>query len=482
MPMPHYRFLILGAGPTGLGAALRLGELGEADFLVIEAEAGPGGLAASFLDDQGFTWDLGGHVQFSHYQAFDHYMDLALGADGWIEHQRESWVWMRDRFIPYPLQYNLHRLPPEDRWRCVAGLLALAGQDPNPETRPAPPRDFDDWILRTFGEGIADLFLRPYNFKVWAYPPALLNATWVGERVAVPDLPTVLKSLCLDQDNPSWGPNNRFRFPNRGGTGAIWTRLAQRIPTANQHFGDAVVALDAAHRTLTTASGARYGYDHLISSLPLDRLAVLVGDGGLIAQAQRLQYSSVHVVGIGLRGQPPAHLRTTCWMYFPEDDCPFYRVTVFSNYSPHNTPAPGTTWSLMAEVSESPHKPVNAAHLVAEVIRGLRATHLLGPDADILSRWHRRLEHGYPTPSRERDTILADLLPALEARHIYSRGRFGAWRYEVSNQDHSFMQGVEVIERLVNGHAELTLTRPDLVNGRHNPDPYPEWSADEPQG
>jgi protoporphyrinogen oxidase len=85
-----------------------------------------------------------------------------------------------------------------------------------------------------------------------------------------------------------------------------------------------------------------------------------VGDPALIEHTSKLLYSSVHVVGIGLRGQPPEELRTKCWMYFPEDDCPFYRVTVFSNYSPYNTPAPGETWSVMAEVSESEHKPVAA--------------------------------------------------------------------------------------------------------------------------
>ncbi len=66
-----YSTLVLGAGPTGLGAMLRLLELGETGCLLIEAEEQAGGLAASVVDDQGFTWDLGGHVQFSHYQAFD---------------------------------------------------------------------------------------------------------------------------------------------------------------------------------------------------------------------------------------------------------------------------------------------------------------------------------------------------------------------------------------------------------------------------
>jgi hypothetical protein len=52
-------------------------------------------LASSFTDIKGFTWDIGGHVQFSHYEDFDRVMDLAL-PDGWLHHQRESWVWIAD--------------------------------------------------------------------------------------------------------------------------------------------------------------------------------------------------------------------------------------------------------------------------------------------------------------------------------------------------------------------------------------------------
>ena len=84
-----------------------------------------------------------------------------------------------------------------------------------------------------------------------------------------------------------------------------------------------------------------------------------------------------------------------------------------------------------------------------------------------MSFWHHREEHGYPTPSRARDEALGILLPALEARGVYSRGRFGAWKYEVSNQDHSCMQGVELADRLlgVGDGSEPTLETPDAVNG-----------------
>ncbi|KAL8846306.1 MAG: hypothetical protein Q9198_011304 [Flavoplaca austrocitrina] len=94
---------------------------------------------------------------------------------------------------------------------------------------------------------------------------------------------------------------------------------------------------------------------------------------------------------------------------------------------------------------------------------------MLQPTDEIVSTYHRRFDHGYPTPSLEREGVLKQLLPALQDNHdIYSRGRFGSWRYEVGNQDHSFMLGVEAADNIVNGAAELTLNYPDFVNGRVN--------------
>ena len=87
---------------------------------------------------------------------------------------------------------------------------------------------------------------------------------------------------------------------------------------------------------------------------------------------------------------------------------------------------------------------------------------------EIVSTYHRAFDHGYPTPSLEREGVLKQLLPKLQDMDIWSRGRFGSWRYEVGNQDHSFMLGVEAADHIVNGAAELTLNYPDFVNTRAN--------------
>ncbi len=468
--MKKAKIILIGAGPTGLGAARRLEELKQHDWLLLEAGETAGGLASSFVDGQGFTWDIGGHVQFSHYDYFDRAMKEFLGADGWLYHERESWVWMRDRFIPYPFQNNLHRLPTADLDRCLAGLVDITRQ------QPGRPANFREWILGTFGSGIADVFLLPYNFKVWAYPPERMSNEWVGERVAVTDLKRVLHNLVHRKDDVNWGPNNKFQFPLHGGTGAIWRAAAQRLPQEKLRFNTVVRGIDVKKRTLTTTSGEVIGYDTLIPTLPLRELIRLSGAKQFEAAAERgLLYSTSHIFGIGLRGAPPEHLRTKCWMYFPEDDCPFYRVTVFSNYSPNNVPDIKQYWSLMAEVSESPCKPVNQAGLMEEVIQGMLATKLVAQRSDIISTWQYRAGYGYPTPGLERNAALAQILPYFEGQGVYPRGRFGLWKYEVSNQDHSFMQGVEIVEHLLNGNAEVTAQNANLANSKRHPWPFEAW-------
>lgn len=139
----------------------------------------------------------------------------------------------------------------------------------------------------------------------------------------------------------------------------------------------------------------------------------------------------------------------------------------------------------MLEVSESSLKPVNQEMIVAESIQGLINTELsvtfpslyivhililynLHPNDEIVSIYHRRFHHGYPTPTLSRDGALEKLLPHLEKQDILLRGRFGSWKYEVGNQDHSFMLGVEAVDKIMNGGVELTLNYPDFVNGRAN--------------
>jgi hypothetical protein len=83
------------------------------------------------------------------------------------------------------------------------------------------------------------------------------------------------------------------------------------------------------------------------------------------------------------------------------------------------------------------------------------------------------VEHFYPVPTLSRDRALAEIQPFLMSSHIYSRGRFGAWLYEASNMDHSVMQGVEVVGRILRDEPEKTWQEPPAL-----PHLLPEATAD----
>lgn len=445
------KYLILGGGPCGLGAGYRLNDQGEDNFLILEKSHKVGGLATSYVDDNGFTWDIGGHVQFSHYDYFDKAMESALGKEGWLHHEREAWVWIKNRFVPYPFQNNIHRLPSEDCKSCFQGL----------KNRQAPKegiRNFKDWLSSSFGEELCELFMYPYNFKVWAYPPEQLNKVWVGERVAQVDLNRIADNIKTNQDDVSWGPNNTFQFPLQGGTGAIWESIGNKIGSKNIKLNQEVLSVDYKNKIVTT-NKEEFEYEYILSTLPLTSITSLIKDDVLHNLSRQLKSSSTHVVGVGLQGELPKHLEGKCWMYFPEDDSPFYRVTVFSNYSPNNVPDNKTQFSLMAETSASHLKTVSEESIIEETIQGMKNCGLI-KDESIVSTWKFKANLGYPTPSIQRDEVLKELIPALQEKGICSRGRFGAWMYEISNQDHTFMQGVEWIDYIKNGKDETTFKLP----------------------
>lgn len=446
------KIVIIGAGPTALGAAYHLTELGCSHWRLYERNDNVGGLSASFIDDHGFTWDVGGHVLFSHYEYFDGAVDEGLGG-AWYEHQRESWVRILGSWVPYPFQNNIRHLPPKAVSECLDGLKALAG---DPRTAP----NFCQWMNTVFGAGIVKHFMEPYNLKVWGVPLNEMSREWIGERVSVIDLKRIERNIAEKIDDVNWGPNNTFKFPHRGGTGAIFSGIARRFQDRIS-LSHELTEVDLAARKLTFTNGRCVHYDTLITTIPLDIFIGLCRNvpDHVRDAASRLVHNSGLIVGIGVKGE---RRDSKCWMYFPEDNCPFYRVTNFHNYSPWNVPDGDSSryFSLMCETTYSPHKQVSREEIVEETIKGLVNTGLLSENERkrIISRYLIDIPYSYPVPTIGRDVALAVINSFLEAKGVYSRGRFGAWKYEVGNMDHSFMQGVEVVERVVRGGAEPTLS------------------------
>src|SRR5690606_24735077 len=139
--------------------------------------------------------------------------------DELLHHDRSSYVRFRDRWVPYPFQQYLHRLPAEDAEACVHDLLRACQRR---EEGMAAGMDFATWLQAMYGSGLVERFFGPYNSKVWATRPEQMASSWVAERVAPVDPGQILAAFSgTAPPARRWGPNATFAFPARGGTGEI---------------------------------------------------------------------------------------------------------------------------------------------------------------------------------------------------------------------------------------------------------------------
>lgn len=164
---------IVGAGIAGLTAAVDLKKRG-LPVLVFEAGKGIGGLASSFKDKDGFTYDFGAHF-------ISNRLASLLGADSFcrtVKHYGEA-VHVNGRSYSYP--FGLMSVP-----RFAAGaLLQRFGERPAMQTA-------GDWFRRKYGEALAREVAIPLT-EAWSGADVDDLSLAVGQKFG----PRILKALYL---------------------------------------------------------------------------------------------------------------------------------------------------------------------------------------------------------------------------------------------------------------------------------------------
>src|SRR4029079_13861324 len=84
----------------------------------------------------------------------------------------------------------------------------------------APPANFEEFIYKIWGAGIAKHFAIPYNRKIWAVDLKEMETSWLGGRVPLPDLEAMIHGG-IEPVPPPMGPNARFGYPLKGGFQAL---------------------------------------------------------------------------------------------------------------------------------------------------------------------------------------------------------------------------------------------------------------------
>jgi protoporphyrinogen oxidase len=422
------RVVVLGGGWSGLLASIQLKSLFPmSDIVCIDRDFNGGLLRTEIVDN--YQFDTGGsHVVFSIRHDVIKGI-LSMGGE-WIARERAAYVLLNGIFVPYPFENGIYVLPPEMRARYGVSLINALAEYHNER-----PRNFREWILRTFGHDVANDYLIPYNEKIWKRPLDQLSADWVyvPGRLPLPSIEDIIKAVA---GMPTTGYKEQalFYYPRKGGIIRQWEAAYRQAESLGVRFVKEVV------REVKVTSGEyvvnnRIKADRVVSTLPLKEAPSIFDlPEEAFKAADRLDYNSVVVVGLGLkRPAPNQH-----WIYVPDKHIVFHRYAWISNYGEDISPNRSV---LIAEITLPPKQLVDLERIKEEVLQGLVSIEVLHEEeVEVSEAWFSR--YGYPIYTLTHANDVATIMKNLLEIGIITFGRWRNWQYW--NTDKIYEKAMEI--------------------------------------
>ena len=412
---------ILGAGLAGLSAAYHL----DGEHLILERDRDVGGLCKS-VNIGGYVFDYAPHILFTR----DDYVRTlyeGLLKGNLFRHTREAYIYLGGAYVRYPFEANLNTLPEEIIQECIDGVM-------NPKT--TEPTNFEEWIYTTFGDGIAKHYMVPYNRKIWKYDLSRMNIDWIRGRVPSPSVEEMKKGAAgtLSKD---YGPNAEFMYPMRGGIGALADQMSKDL---NVSTGSEVVEIrpsGAEVRVKFRKEGKirEAASEKIISSIPLPDLVGILHDPPeeVVKAAGSLVYNSLVCVNIGVKrpGIIDKH-----WLYFPEEEFIFNRMSFPMNFSEHTTPEGRS--SILVEVTHR-EAGVDPRRIRDRVVEDLKKTGII-TERDVIEVCDTSaFKYAYVIYDLDHRKNVGVIHDYLDGNGIIPVGRFGEWEY--FNMDKAILSG-----------------------------------------
>ncbi|OIO32508.1 MAG: hypothetical protein AUJ70_05415 [Candidatus Omnitrophica bacterium CG1_02_40_15] len=429
--------IILGAGLAGLSAAYHL----KSGYALFEKDNEIGGMARSIHKD-GYIFDYDGHLlHFRNKYTFNLASELLNG--NMAPHKRNSWVYSKGIFTRYPFQANFYGLPNSVVKDCLMGLIKAR----LPLIQPSPHRgegkgegNFENWIIKTFGEGIANHFMLPYNRKFWTIEPKELTCEWLDGFVPVPDLEDTVTGAISDNTKP-YGYNSRFWYPVKGGISELAKGFSERI--RNIHVNKKAVTIDQHRKEVVFADATIKKFKNMVTTMPLPELSNLLVDMPLDVRRafSMLRWTSIFVLNIGIKSD---NLTEKHWVYYPEENVIFYRIGFPTSFS--MDVAPERKISIYAEIAYSDTKKIDKNEAISKAMSDLKRCGIISDESSVEICLPMDIKYGYALYDSNRKHAVQVIKDYLEKFGIYTIGRYGSWRY-MSMED-VILDGKKIAESL----------------------------------
>jgi protoporphyrinogen oxidase len=398
--MRKKRYIILGAGPSGLAVAHALVGAGcrREDVVVIEKEAVAGGLCRSEMVD-GAPLDIGGghFLDMRRKEVLD-FLFRFMPRDEWAQFDRVSKIRIRGVEIDHPLEANLWQLPVEvqaDFLESIAQAGCVRGE-PMPES-------FAAWIRWKLGDRIADEYMLPYNRKIWSMDPDALGTYWLYKLPNVSFRETLLS--CLDGKPKGALPaHGTFLYPKKFGYGELWRRMGEALGDSLV-TGTGVEKIDLATRTVN----GRWSAEAIVSTIPWTlwpRCTSLPAE--IVSAINTLKNAPIDVDYHAETLDSDSH-----WTYDPDEAVPHHRLLLRANF------AAGAR-GYWTETNATRSKPAQGV------------------------RFHN--EYAYPVNTLGKPEAVDKILAWARGQGVVGLGRWGRWEH--MNSDVAVDEALQMAKKL----------------------------------
>jgi len=389
--------LVIGGGVTGLS----YGAFTRNEYRIVEAASEIGGYCKT-IRRNGFTWDYSGHFFHFRNEAIKKWL-IDNVQDELLDVEKITHISYKDRYIDFPFQKNIHQLDQQDFIDCLYDLVYKADMD---------VKSFKDFVISRFGKSIAELFLIPYNEKLYATDLDKLDKDAMGRFFPDADLKDIISNFRVS-DGASY--NSTFTYP-RGGAIEYIRAIERRVDPECLELNKRLTAIDPAAKTATFSDGEVVEFDNLINTMPLPKLLDICN-----IDYDRSKFTANKVAVFNLGFDRPAK-QNSHWVYFPQKELCFYRIGYYSNIFGDDR------MSLYVEIGLESDAEIDREALLAQVLKDLEKM-------DVVDG-HQLVDHeflvmapAYVHISKESEEEKARVLAQLAESNIYSAGRYGAWTY-----------------------------------------------------
>ena len=424
--------LILGAGFSGLSLGYIFQKNSFVDYLILEKESKPGGLCRSFKF-LGTYYDIGAHALHKATYEKSKLLQEIIRKEEIYCQQRKAFVFLFGKVIPHPIQCHMYYLPFRKR---VRGLLSFLISKHN-----RSKTTLKKWLESTLGKYICEIFLFPYNEKVWQINLNKISTEWT-ERILSKPVRVLLGTFFPGVKN--YSSNEFVCYPCQGGFG----RLLDKLIVVNKnkiHLNSEVTSIDLKSKTLILKNRQKYYFKKLISTIPLDIFFVSISDPKnqkIFKLSENLHKVSICLVTFIIRKVKTDIQR----VYIPEKKYFAQRVIINSNSSPSLKNHKYSVVSL--EISYLKMEHVKSRKTIVENSKKLLADlKLVNTKDDFIKTRIEYFKHAYPVQTPNKNLILRQIRKYLKIYQCYTLGRFGSWDY--SNIDGIILNSQKLATKLL---------------------------------